>query len=170
MHNVVIFRGFAGSVFSTGMDALGEKIKKQFPDSYVQVDGYQNWLKYKTTVQDTEHPVILIGHSFGGLAAYKLVSDLNTIHFPLVVTFDYSPYYSGVVGHAPDGLVPSNVKHALNFYQEIDPLVRGVHMSALDTKSTEVENILTRVSHVDIAKDKLLHDAVLKKMESICER
>jgi hypothetical protein len=170
MHDCIIFRGFAGSVFSTGMDALGEKIKKRFPDSCVHVDGYQNWLKYKIAIQDVEHPIVLIGHSFGGLAAYKLVSDLNTIQFPLIVTFDYSPYYSGVVGHPPDGLVPSNVKHALNLYQEVDPLVRGVHMTALDPKSTKVENVLTTHSHVDIAKDKELHDRVLKEMESVCER
>jgi hypothetical protein len=170
MYNVGIFRGFAGSVFSTGMDALGEKIKKQFPDSYVQIDGYQNWLKYKLAIQNTDVPTVLIGHSFGGLAAYKIVSDLNTVNFPLVISFDYSPYYSGVVGHPPDGLVPSNIKHALNFYQEVDPLVRGVHMTALDPKSTKVENVLTTHSHVDIAKDKELHDRVLKEMESVCER
>ena len=167
---VIIFRGFAGSVFSTGMGDLQQKIIRKFPKADVQIDGYQNWLAYSPSLADTKDKVVLIGHSFGALATHKLVETHSSTHFPLVVSFDYSPYYSGVVGHPPDGFVASNVAHELNFYQEVDPLVRGVHMTALDPKSTKVENVLTTHSHVDIAKDKELHDRVLKEMESVCER
>src|SRR5512134_3816122 len=105
MMKVILLRGFSGQLFSTGMDRLSEKINKEFPDIDVMCDGYEQWFKYYDKIWSGNF--VLIGHSFGALACYKIISLLPTKSFPLVVSFDYSPYYSGLIGHFPDGIVPS---------------------------------------------------------------
>lgn len=158
---VIIFRGFGGKIFSTGMDRLGEKLTQYNFDT--AVNGYESWFNYYTEIKDKEEPPILIGHSFGALACYKIVSSLPAQTFPLVVSFDYSPYYSGIIGHSPDGTVPTNVKKALNFYQTVDPVVQGVRMEALNN-GTIVENVLTEYAHVEIDKADELHQRVIKEL------
>lgn len=160
---VILLRGFSGAVFSTGMDRLGEKIK----NADIVVDGYESWFKHFTDLKDTGDRVVLIGHSFGALACYKIVSMLKHRKFPLVVTFDYSPYYSGLVNHLPDGVVPDNVIKAINFYQEVDPLVRGVKMKRGDKSEKGIHNVLTKYAHVEIDKADDLHDMVLQSLKNV---
>lgn len=163
---VNIFRGFGGEVFSTGMDRLGEKIQKECKDVEVIVDGYESYIQHFPNIKSSARPV-LIGHSFGALACYKIVSLLKHKKFPLVVTFDYSPYYSGLVAHVPDGIVPTNVVKAINFYQEIDPLVRGVKMERVDRSENNITNVLTKMAHVEIDKASDLHNTVVNAIKSL---
>lgn len=164
---IVILRGFGGEVFSTGMDRLGEKIQKECKNVEVVVDGYESYLKHYIQIKDSDEPVVLIGHSFGALACYKIVSTLPNKEFPLVVTFDYSPYYSGLIAHLPNGVVPQNVKHALNFYQEVDPLVRGVRMRRSNDSEDGIMNYLTGFAHVEIDKAEILHTEVITAIKGI---
>ena len=109
----------------------------------------------------TSDRLFLIGHSFGALSIYKIATMLNKRNFPLLVSFDYSPFYSGVVGHIPDGIVPDNVLHALNYYQDVDPLVRGVRMIRKDGSEKDIQNIKTIHSHVEIDKVAELHNEII---------
>jgi pimeloyl-ACP methyl ester carboxylesterase len=164
MH-VVIFRGFGGHVFSTGMDRLCEKLSLEHIPAVVT--GYEQWAQVYTKLLTKPRPIVLIGHSFGALAAYKIVSSLPGQTFPLVVTFDYSPYYSGLVAHAPDGVVPDNVTKALNFYQDVDPLVRGVEMERSDGTKRNITNVLTKYAHVEIDKADELHQQVIDEIRNL---
>lgn len=159
--DVIIFRGFGGQVFSTGMDRLSEKIQNIHKVKCVHIRGYESWAS--VPAPDPKTNTVLIGHSFGALAAYKIVSTYPDINFPLVVTFDYSPYYSGIVGLPPKGIVPKNVKYALNFYQKVDPLVRGM---VLNTDGHGgVENIERNLAHVEIDKSEELHQITIDRIK-----
>jgi pimeloyl-ACP methyl ester carboxylesterase len=162
---VWIFRGYYGEFFSTGMDRLAEKIIDEC-DIDVTVDAYNAWIKHFNEIKDAEQ-VVLIGHSFGDLACYKIASMLRQKKFPLVVSFDYSPYYSGLIAHMPDGIVPENVEKAINFYQEVDPLIRGVKMERLDKSERYIKNVLTRYTHVEIDKVEELHKDVVKAIKAL---
>lgn len=163
---VVILRGFGGEVFSTGMDRLCEKIHNEF-DAECVIDSYDRWYPHYSQIKDSDKKFVLIGHSFGALACYKIVSMLPLKKFPLVVSFDYSPYYSGLVAHPPDGVVPGNVEKAINFYQEVDPLVRGVKMERADGSETNIYNELTNYAHVEIDKVPELHQKVIQEIGRI---
>jgi len=165
--HVCIFRGFSGNIFSTGMDVLGEKILEKCKNVDVVVDGYENWYKHFTNLKDIDGQIVLIGHSFGALACYKIVNMLKHKKFPLVCSFDYSPYYSGLVRHLPDGIVPYNILKAINFYQEIDPLVRGVKMDRVDGSEKNITNVLTKLAHIEIDKADNLHTMVIKAIKEL---
>ena len=165
---VRIFRGFGGKIFSTGMDRLHEKIQTECKHlNSTIIDGYDNWNKHVQHIKTINHPVVLIGHSFGALASYKIVSELNSVDFPLVVSFDYSPYYSGIVDHKPNGVVPANVHSAINFYQEVDPIVRGIKMKREDGSDYQIANIEGKCAHVEIDKVDVFHKNVIKAIRNI---
>jgi len=132
----------------------------------VTVDGYEKWAAHYPEAKDTKQSLVLIGHSFGALAACKIAKMLKK-KVPLLVLFDYSPYYSGLVGHPPDGIVPSNVIKAVNFFQKVDPLVRGVEMKREGDSFYQVKNIQTKYVHVEIDKAEHLHDEVIKAIREI---
>lgn len=164
---VVIFRGFQGWLCSTGMDMLCDKIKREIPEiTDVTVDGYENWMQQFNRIKTSPNKLILIGHSFGALAAYKVVSMLNKKKIDLVASFDYSPYYSGIVG-SPSGIVPGNVVNSLNFYQKIDPLVRGVVMKRADDTEYGIKNIKSNHIHVMIDKIDEYHKEVIDAIRVI---
>lgn len=163
---VYIFRGFGGEIFSTGMDRLGEKIKDECKNVEVVVDRYESYIKHFPDIKDSAHSV-LIGHSFGALACYKIVSLLKHKKFPLVISFDCSPYYSGVISHPPDGIVPANVIKVINFYQEVDPLVRGVRMERVDKSENGIINIRREMAHVEIDKSDELHQISIKNIKAL---
>ena len=167
MKKVIIFRGFSGALFSTGMDRLGEKIELACPDVEVTVDGYESWLKHFAQIYDSKDECILIGHSFGALACFKILNMAKYKKFPLVCSFDYSPYYSGLVGHMPDGIVPDNAVNAINFYQQVDPLVRGVKMEREDGSETNIENIIADMAHVEIDKSDDFHKIVIRAIKAL---
>jgi hypothetical protein len=164
---IMIFRGFGGIVFSSGMDQLSEKLKTKFPECTVNIDDYNNWKKYYDELKKSPDQIVLLGHSFGALSCYKIVSKLKHKKIPLVISFDYSPYYSGIVAHIPDGVVPKNVTKAINFYQKCDLLVRGVKMRREDGSEKDVTNILTKYSHIEIDKADELHDIVIKAIKDL---
>lgn len=164
---MIVFRGLGGEIFSTGMNRLGEKIEAECKIEEPLVTGYEHWHRVYDNIKTAPYQVILIGHSFGALACYKIISLLKHKKFPLVVTFDYSPYYSGLVAHLPDGIVPSNVTKAINFYQEVDPLVRGVRMERSDKTETNIQNVLTKYAHVEIDKADELHKTVINAIKGM---
>jgi hypothetical protein len=143
------------------MDKLADKIRDIPSIDDVTVYGYEDWFNVYEKLKLSADNVILIGHSFGALAAYKIVSVLNKKVFPLVISFDYSPYYSGIVAQPPNGICPPNVTNALNFYQKVDPLVRGVQLKRIDGTEQRIRNVQSEMMHIEIDKASELHDEVI---------
>ena len=154
---VILFRGFGGNIFSTGMDALCEKIRDKCKLE-TEVLPYEDWYDLYVNLKKTSNTTVLIGHSFGALAIYKIASLLNKRNWPLLISYDYSPFYSGIIRHVPDGIVPDNVIKSLNFYQNVDPLVRGVKMTRKDGSERNIRNVLTEYAHCEIDKVNHLHN------------
>jgi hypothetical protein len=151
-------------MFSSGMDILAERIKDIPSIDNAIVYGYEEWLTVFDKLKKSSENTILIGHSFGALSTYKIVSVLPDRSFPLIVSFDYSPYYSNVVCQLPNGVVPSNVEYALNFYQKVDPIVRGVILTCPD-RENDVKNVQSTKTHIEIDKDIELHDETVANIK-----
>jgi len=165
---VIIFRGFSGEIFSTGMDILKQKIIEEMDNAEVSIHSYDEWDKaIKSIKKSDKSKIVLIGHSFGALACYKIADVLSNEEFPLIVSFDYSSFYSGLIDRSPNGIVPSNVKQAINFYQKVDPVIRGLELKRNDDSETMISNIETNHMHVQIDKAKDLHNTVLSTIKEI---
>lgn len=78
--------------------------------------------------------VILFGQSFGGAAVNKCSRELEALGVPVLLSVQVDS-----VGHG-DGLVPANVRRAVNFYQKNDPFfIRGEDaFRAADPQKTEI--------------------------------
>jgi hypothetical protein len=78
--------------------------------------------------------IILFGQSFGGAAVNKLSRELDQMGIPVLLSVQVDSVGRG------DGLVPPNVRRAVNFYQRNDRFfVRGEkNFRAKDPKKTEI--------------------------------
>jgi hypothetical protein len=77
--------------------------------------------------------VILYGHSLGGGSVVKLASGLKEIGVPVLLTIQVDS-----VGRK-DGIIPSNVARAINFYQHDGPFIRGrSEIVAEDSRKTTI--------------------------------
>jgi len=78
--------------------------------------------------------VILFGQSFGGAAVNKCSRELEALGVPVLLSVQVDSVGRG------DGLVPGNVRRAVNFYQKNDPFfIRGEDdFRAADAQKTEI--------------------------------
>jgi len=108
---VYIFRGALGPIFSTGMDRLAEKIEK----AGIWATVYEFTLcdlielQVEKSYREQPAPIVLIGHSMGGLCSVRIAIALEKEHIPvsLVVTVDPA--------HATKS-VPLNVQRFINIF------------------------------------------------------
>ena len=106
-----LFRGALGPIFSRGMDDLTKRLEQ----AGIKADVYEFticWLVAERAIRDyRDHPapIILIGHSMGGLCALKFAEMLQDEGIPvsLVVTVDPA--------HASPK-VPLNVERYINIF------------------------------------------------------
>jgi LysM repeat protein/predicted alpha/beta-hydrolase family hydrolase len=156
---IYLFRGAMGPLFSTGMDRLSEKLTQ----AGFSADVYEFTLcrlignRVISSYQEKPAPIVLIGHSMGGLCSV-LISEMaakENIPVSLVITIDPA--------HATDE-VPLNVERFINIFLSesvlgggdvvAKPGYRG-HYASYDLQDN------ARVSHVNIEKSDDIHRQIL---------
>jgi pimeloyl-ACP methyl ester carboxylesterase len=151
--HVYVLRGFI-NLFSPGMNTLAAEIKaKGIPTS---VHDYSEWLSLADTAIEKyrkggEKTIIVIGHSFGAVAAASMASRIGDAGVPvkLLVTFD--PVVKPTIS--------ANVARAYNFY-----VSNGIGYAAQRAANYRgpLSNVDRRdLNHVSIATAPDLHRKVL---------
>ncbi|HEY2534946.1 MAG TPA: LysM peptidoglycan-binding domain-containing protein [Xanthobacteraceae bacterium] len=160
-----LFRGFAGIIFSTGMDRLAERINHI--GMKATVDAYLMW----RTVADEAirdyrrdpQPIILIGHSLGADDALAFAERLNAVDIPvsLLVTYDPSTTADNV---------PANVERYINIYQAHGLVgggnvvqARGFHGQFASYNLTEHSEII----HINIEKAERIQEQLVAKIAQL---
>lgn len=156
---IYLFRGAMGPIFSTGMDRLEEKLTKAGFSANVYEFTICRWIGDRaiSSYKETPAPIVLIGHSMGGLCSV-VISEMaakENIPVSLVITIDPA--------HAT-GDVPLNVERFINIFLSdsvlgggdvvTKPGYRG-HYASFDLK----EN--SRVSHINIEKSDDIHRQII---------
>lgn len=109
---VYFIRGFMG-VFSTGFDAMAKKLNKK--NVRTQVFGHlsgstirANIIKQWAQQRKRHKPIVLVGHSFGGNAAFEVAALLAKEDIPVALVITVDPTRAGPVS--------TNVKSYVNYY------------------------------------------------------
>lgn len=175
--NVYLIRGLIG-VFSTGMDELSTKIENSGVRARVFQDNQHAhlanaMLKAYSGAKNPE-PLVLIGHSYGADDVVRVARELKTkgIRVDLMVTFDAT---------VPPK-VPDNVALVYNYYQsqptDVIPMFRGIPLTLDEGAKTKLVNMDLRkerkdllepgTNHINIDKNGVLQDEVVKKVLEVC--
>lgn len=156
---VYLFRGALGPIFSRGIDRLAARLT----DAGLKADVYEftlcrlvaQWAI--SSYRETHAPIILIGHSMGGLCALIFAEVLSKENIPvsLVVTIDPA--------HASPK-VPLNVERFINIFLSdgvlgggdivAEPGYRG-HYASFDLKKQG------DVTHINIDKADYIHEQLV---------
>lgn len=162
---VDLFRGLA-DIFSRGMDTLTDRLNRQGYNARVYSTG--GWQTAAKQIADRysrgqKDIVVLIGHSLGADATFDVANELDKQNIPieLIVTFD---------GTKPS-LVPKNVLHLVNFYQNNGI---GKRISPGPGFQGELTNLdLTadpNIRHITIDKSERLLAYVVAKISEIVQK
>jgi hypothetical protein len=154
MYNVILFRGLWGTIWSAGLDILGESLRKLPNVDYVVVLPYTAQSSAASMLARFKDPTILIGHSFG-VGALLNVAKESKVQIPLAVSFDPSQYWRG--GHT----LPKNIKRCINFWQDAPWWFIG------NQKITGAENIHVDTTHANIEDRRDLHLKVLDEINKL---
>jgi pimeloyl-ACP methyl ester carboxylesterase len=156
---VYLFRGALGPIFSRGMDRLTDRLQK----AGIRADVYEFTICRLIADQairdyrDNSVPIVLIGHSMGGLCALTFAGILKSENIPvsLVVTIDPA--------HASPK-VPLNVERFINIFLSdsvlgggdivAEPGYQG-HYASFDMKQHE------EVTHINIDKMDSVHQQLV---------
>jgi Thioesterase domain len=160
-----LFRGLA-DIFSRGMDTLTEKLNR--PGYSARVYSTNGWQAVAKQIADRysrgqRDIIVLIGHSLGADATFDIANELDRQNIPieLIVTFDATK----------PGLVPKNVLHFVNFYQNNGI---GKRIGAGPGFQGELTNLdLTadpNIRHITIDKSARLHAYVVAKISEIVQK
>jgi hypothetical protein len=157
-----LFRGALGPIFSRGMDKLTEKLENAgipasvYEFTICQLIADRAVREYK----EDPAPIILIGHSMGGLCAVKFAETLEAhgIRASLVVAIDPAHV-------TPE--VPLNVDRFINIFLSKDVLGGGDvkpksgfrgHYASFDLSDHE------EVLHINIEKNDTIHEQLVTKV------
>jgi LysM repeat protein len=162
---VYLFRGFAGVVFSRGMDALAEKIERAgFSASVSEAMNCSSVAKQAIAdYRANPAPIVAIGHSVGAACALAFAEMLDAENIPvsLVVTTDPA--------RIADDVGP-NVARYITIYQSNSVLggrdvkpAKGFqgHYASYDL----VEH--TGLNHLNIEKSQSIHEQVVAKIQQL---
>lgn len=156
---VYLFRGAMGPLFSTGMDRLAEKLTK----AGLPADVYEFTIcrlvadRALTKYREEPAPIVLIGHSMGGLCSiiFSEMAAKENIPISLVITIDPAQ---------ATGKVPLNVERFINIFLSdnvlgggdvvAEPGYRG-HYASFDLKENK------RVTHINIEKSDDIHRQIV---------
>jgi pimeloyl-ACP methyl ester carboxylesterase len=148
-----------GPIFSTGMDRLSEKLTQAGFSADVYEFTICRWIGDRaiTSYKESPAPIVLIGHSMGGLCSV-VISEMaakENIPISLVITIDPA--------HAT-GDVPLNVERFINIFLSDTvlgggdvvavPGFRG-HYASYDLKQN------SRVTHINIEKSDDIHRQII---------
>ncbi|MEM7464768.1 MAG: alpha/beta hydrolase [Pseudomonadota bacterium] len=142
-----LFRGLAGTVFSTGIDRLAKKLQRAGIETSVhswadrrqtETEAVQQYRKGKHT-----GPVVLVGHSLGANSANLMANHLVSRKIPVgyVATIDPTSSKPG-----PDGVSADN-------FRSWDPRARKIR-GARQFKRRDL-------NHIQIDKDEEVHARIL---------
>jgi hypothetical protein len=156
---VYLFRGALGPIFSRGMDRLTKRLE----EAGIRADVYEFTIcrliadRAIRDFRDNPAPIVLIGHSMGGLCALTFAGILKSESIPvsLVVTVDPA--------HASPK-VPLNVERFINIFLSDSILGGGDvvaeqgyrgHYASYDLKQHE------EVTHINIDKMDSIHEQLV---------
>lgn len=160
-----LFRGALGPIFSRGMDRLTERLEQ----AGIRANVYEFTicrLIAELAIRDYREspaPVVLIGHSMGGLCALKFAETLEAENIPvsLVITIDPA--------HASPK-VPLNVERFINVFLSTSilgggdivavPGYRG-HYASFDLKDHD------EVTHINIDKMDDIHTQIVNMVTQL---
>ena len=157
-----LFRGALGPIFSRGMDRLTERIERAGVTASVYeftICGLVAENAIREYRQDPA-PIILIGHSMGGLCALKFAEKLQAegVSVSLLVTVDPA--------HASPG-VPLNVERYINIFLSDSVLAGGDVMPKQGYQGHYASFDLSKqedVTHINIDKMDLVHEQLVTKI------
>jgi len=176
--HVYCMRGWLG-IFSTGMDALADKIDKTVgaPSASVANEEWmwlRKWIVEEYNKGTIKEPLVLLGHSWGADDQIRVAKHLQNANISvdlLVLTDPVTP---------PP--VPPNVKRVYCVYKshpatDAVPFWRGVPAAVEDPK-TPLLNIDLRtanvgfdtsgITHINIEKSDLVHNMVMEEIKKTC--
>jgi LysM repeat protein len=164
---VYIFRGALGPIFSTGMDRLAEKVEKA--GFWARVYEFTLCdlieLEVEKAYREEPAPIVLIGHSMGGLCSVRIAIALQAEHIPvsLVVTVDPA--------HATKS-VPLNVERFINIFLSDNILGGGDvkpepgfhgHYASYDMKDHD------EITHINIDKMADVHAQLVNMISQLAQ-
>ena len=164
---VYLFRGALGPFFSTGIDRLAEKIERA--GFYARVYEFTICdlieLQVERNYREEPGPIVLMGHSMGGLCSVRIAIKLQEEHIPvsLVVTIDPA--------HATKS-VPLNVQRFMNIFLsdnilgggdvKPEPGYRG-HYASFDMKDHD------EITHINIDKMDDVHAQLVSMISQLAQ-
>jgi pimeloyl-ACP methyl ester carboxylesterase len=161
---IVLMRGLA-NVFSRGMDEMSERLTGLgFQPSLINHRGWQ--VAADTIAQNYRNgnraPIIIIGHSLGANAAFRLAKRLQGQNIPVAYVAVFDPTQSLAV--------PANVDTFVNFY--LNRTGRPARFSPTRHKSKVNINLTTSpgMTHTNIDQSRRLQDIVIGRIEQITAR
>ena len=147
---VVLLRGGL-NIFSTGMDELGVKLRAAGIDA--RSEPHADWPQLAEEARQryvkTKKPFVLIGHSWGALAAILLASELNKSGTPvdLMILYDTTESVK----------IPANVRHVINFNSSTT-IGLGLTVTGLNGFHGKLDNVdVPEFGHLDMDNAAPLH-------------
>ena len=157
-----LFRGALGPIFSRGMDRLTERIERAGITASVYEFTICPLVAQKAIreYRQAPAPIILIGHSMGGLCGLKFAEMLQAEGVPvsLLVTID-------AIHGSPN--VPPNVERYFNIFLSDSVLGGGDVMPPQGYQGHYASFDLSRqedVTHINIDKMDLVHEQLVTKI------
>jgi pimeloyl-ACP methyl ester carboxylesterase len=162
---IVFLRGLA-NVFSRGMDGMAATLRA---DGFSpQVINHRGWQNAADTIAAAYRggqtaPIVIVGHSLGANAAFRLAKRLNASGIPVayLATFDPTRTYS----------VPGNVRYFANFYQN-NGMGRPAKFPAARQKQKVNLNLTTSpgMTHTNIDQSPRLQRIVIGRIMEAAAR
>jgi pimeloyl-ACP methyl ester carboxylesterase len=160
---VYLFRG-GFNIFSTGMDDLANELHAVNVDALSL--GHNQWRDVAAVARDdyraNKTPIVLVGHSWGALAAVLVAMELNKTNTPVQLMILFDPTDSV--------RIPPNVKHVVNFISNWY-YAEGYRATPLPGTTGPIENIPELAyTHVNIDNAAPLHTAAIDAILPIVNR
>lgn len=168
---VYLLRGLV-NVFSTGLDALGAKMRSQ-GFYYTRIHNHTLWksladdILRRAKTGGVSYPVIIIGHSYGADACAQMATYLGEHGVPVAYAVTFDPSHNGYAG--------PNIAKFVNYY--VSPL-EGVASNNVILKGKGFNGTLENINvpklpeygavvHLNVEKNPRLHGIVLQNALSL---
>jgi pimeloyl-ACP methyl ester carboxylesterase len=157
---VVLLRGGL-NIFSTGMDELAKKLRAAGFDATSY--GHADWERLAAEARDrykkTKKPFVLIGHSWGALAAILLADELQKSNTPvdLMILYDTTETVK----------IPTNVRRVVNFNSSTT-IGLGLTVTGRSGFQGRIDNIdVPEFGHLDMDNAAPLHTRSINEVRKV---
>lgn len=162
--HIYIFRGALGPIFSTGMDRLSERLVAAGFKARVYEFTLCDLIKIEVLheYQESPAPIVLMGHSMGGLCSVRIARKLLEDHIPVALVVAIDP------AHATED-VPANVQRFFNIFLS-DSILGGGDVKALPGFHGHYASYDLKdhgESHINIDKMDDVHQQLVAKIKDI---